>query len=255
METDTSSASDEMKQALETVKTGNVLFAHKSVGNNMLSGINTVAKDNKVALPVRKIDKAPAQEQQGITHSTGGENYKPISKIDAFNNQIKGLDRFKPQVAMMKLCFLDITQQTDVDAIFNYYKNTLNKLKQEQPDITFAHLTVPLTARSYKMKDRVKRLIGKTAWDDASNQKRAAFNKMLKETFADDPIFDIARVESTRPDGSREEFKDNGKTYYGMTPVYAIDDGSHLNEYGQRKVAEKFIPFLAEVLNKKQQNQ
>jgi hypothetical protein len=53
-------------------------------------------------------------------------------------------------------------------------------------------------------------------------------------------IIDIAKIESTYPDGSRCSFTMDGKTYYSMVPEYT-SDGGHLNETGRKKVAEQFL--------------
>ncbi len=75
---------------------------------------------------------------------------------------------------------------------------------------------------------------------------------MVLGAFGNEPVFDIARIESTRPDGSRESFSDGGKEYFGLTPAYT-NDGGHLNATGQKKVASHLATFLAEVLEKKQE--
>ncbi len=58
------------------------------------------------------------------------------------------------------------------------------------------------------------------------------------------PFFDIAKIESTFPDGTRSTFTKDGKTYYSMVPEYT-HDGGHLNEMGRKKVAKQFLLLLA----------
>ena len=48
-------------------------------------------------------------------------------------------------VAMMKLCYVDINSGTDVDALFATYRTTMAALQREVPGVTFIHVTVPLT--------------------------------------------------------------------------------------------------------------
>jgi hypothetical protein len=57
-------------------------------------------------------------------------------------------------------------------------------------------------------------------------------------------IIDIAKIESTYPDGTRCSFSIDGKTYYSMAPEYT-SDGGHLYEIGRKKVAEQLLIFLA----------
>jgi hypothetical protein len=54
------------------------------------------------------------------------------------------------------------------------------------------------------------------------------------------PILDIAAIESTKPDGSRQSFELDGVTYFSMVPEYTTD-GGHLNEIGRKIVAEQFV--------------
>ncbi len=57
-------------------------------------------------------------------------------------------------------------------------------------------------------------------------------------------IFDLARIESTRPDGTRNEFDWNGQVAYSMLDAYS-SDGGHLNEIGRRLAAEELIHTLS----------
>jgi len=42
-----------------------------------------------------------------------------------------------------------------------------------------------------------------------------------------EPLFDLAAIESTAPDGTRASFMKDGKTYYQMVSDYT-HDGGHL---------------------------
>ena len=71
---------------------------------------------------------------------------------------------------------------------------------------------------------------------------------MLKKEYEDkEPILDIAKIESTFPNGTRSLFTKDGKTYYSMAPEYTYD-GSHLNETGRKKVAEQLLIFMANLV-------
>ena len=59
-----------------------------------------------------------------------------------------------------------------------------------------------------------------------------------------EPIFDLAQIESTYPDGTRATFDWQGQTYERMIPEYG-SDGRHLNESGRQRVAENLIMFLS----------
>jgi len=94
-------------------------------------------------------------------------------------------------------------------------------------------------------KDWAKRLLGRPIKDPYANVKRNQFNHLLRtELEGKELIFDLARIESTFPDGSRASFTNAGKTYDALVPDYTYD-GGHLNEAGRRMVAEQFLVFLA----------
>ena len=55
--------------------------------------------------------------------------------------------------------------------------------------------------------------------------KAEQFNELLiKEYDGKEPVFDLAEIESTRPDGRRETFTKDGKTYYSLIPDYTYDE-------------------------------
>lgn len=235
---------------LESVRQSRILFSHHSVGRNLLEGLQ---KYNKQAgggpLNVVGLEQAKGSNTPSLIEVSGGQNQDPKSKVDFFRGLFaEGQPR--PQLAFMKFCYVDFNPQTDVDALFAYYRVAMDALKKEHPDITFAHVTVPLVVRPMELKERMYRLIGKEVWEDTANAKRDAFNQRLMKEYAQDPIFDLARVESTRPDGSRETFELEGQTYYSLAPQYTNDDG-HLNEAGQAATAPEMVRFLASALKQR----
>ena len=149
--------------------------------------------------------------------------------------------------SFMKFCYVDFLKETDVDDVFTHYKKNIIILKNKRPDIKFVHFTVPLMKRSDEIKAKIMRLLGRDHWIDITNVKRAKFNELLLNTFSNDPVFDIAKIESTRLNGDRQEFLYNDKKYNSLVPEYT-DDGGHLNKLGQRVVAKEFIQFLAKSL-------
>jgi len=235
---------------LEAIKDKRILFLHHSVGGNILNGLRTLASEANVELNIETVGKEPLTQNNYFVHWNGGQNQFPKSKVDSFASQIKKLDnKYVPQMAFMKFCYVDFNPNTDVNELFTYYKKTMDQLKKEKPDINFIYLTVPLEERPHKFTDQVKRLLGRMVWKDESNVKRAEFNKLLYETFPHEQIFDIARIESTLPDGRRSSFVKNGETYYSLASIYT-NDGGHLNNLGQRHVASEMVHFLAGILEK-----
>jgi hypothetical protein len=233
---------------LAVARQARILFSHQSVGANILAGM----KELDAGIPGEGLRIAPLEEavvspRPVLVDYRGGRNGEPKTKIDSFAATIRGEARLKLDLAFMKFCYVDFNPRTDVDDLFGYYRTTLDALKREHPEIRFAHVTVPLTTRPTELKWRIYRLIGREVWDDATNVKRAEFNRRLQETFGTDPVFDLARVEATSPDGRVAAFEQNGQRYLSLYPGYTEDNG-HLNVVGQRAAGEAAIRFLAEGL-------
>ena len=241
--------SDTTRQSIQKIKDRRILFAHHSVGENLIDGIKEIAKESGIDLKIDHISVAPLTNKNKFVDFSPGKNTQPKTKVDGFVNKIEQLDaEYIPDVAFMKFCFIDFLKDTDTNEVFSYYKKNILMLKKKRPDITFVHFTAPLMARSYDLKARIKRLLGKGHWIDITNVKRAKFNALLLETFHNDPIFDIATIESTHMDGGRVEFSYGGNIYYSLAPEYT-DDGSHLNKLGRRVAASKMAVFLANALS------
>ena len=236
------------RQALMKIKNHRILFAHHSVGGNILTGLKNIAKESGVDFKVDRISTTPLTSRNKFVDLIPGKNTQPKTKIDGFVDKLGNLgSEYVPDIAFMKFCYVDFLKETDVDDVFTHYKKNIIMLKNKRPDIKFVHFSVPLMKRSDDIKAKMMRLVGRDHWIDITNVKRAKFNQLLFKTFSNVPIFDIAKIESTHPDGHREEFLFNGKTYNSMVPEYT-DDGGHLNELGQRIVAKEFIHFLADSL-------
>ncbi len=241
---------EKTRQAIQEINRHRILFAHHSVGGNLIDGIKEIAKELDVDIKIDHITVAPLTNKNKFVDFSPGKNTQPKTKIDGFVNKIEQLDaEYIPEIAFMKFCYVDFLKDTDVNDVFSYYKKSITMLKEKRPDIIFVHFTTPLMARSYDIKARVKRFFGKEHWIDVTNVKRAKFNGLLLKTFQQDPIFDIATIESTRVDGSRVDFSYDGKIYYSLAPEYT-DDGSHLNILGRRVAASKMAVFLANTLSK-----
>ncbi len=233
--------SAELRGNLERARQRRVLFAHKSVGENVLSGLRAVLAESSLEWKIANVEQAPVGAV--LVEATPGENGDPRSKVDGFAALVRQASP-PPDLALMKLCYVDVVEGTDVAAVFGHYEQTLKQLEQELPQIVFGHVTVPLSPPSRSAKDRVKRWVGRSVWADVGNAKRAEYNARLRAAFPAERIFDLAAIEATRPDGSREEIVVGGQTVPSLVPAYASDAGGHLNALGQRVAAEGFVRFV-----------
>jgi len=239
----------QLSEDLATVRQGRILFSHHSVGANIISGMKRLDTDIGGAGHLRLANLEAAISSKGpmLIDFTGGKNQEPKTKIDAFAATIRDNSNLKPDLAFMKFCYVDFNPQTDVDELFRYYSRTILTLKHEHPEIQFAHVTVPLTTTPTDLKHRIFRFIGKEVWEDMANVKRTEFSRRIKETFGSDPVFELAQVEATAPDGSLSTFSQNGQSYISLYSGYAEDDG-HLNIVGQKIAGEAAIRFMAKAL-------
>lgn len=240
--------SESVRQSVLMMSGHRILFAHHSVGQNILAGMESIAQETGVGLKIENLDKVSPNKESRIVHFSPGGNTQPRSKIDGFAQKVRQLGSdFVPDVVLLKFCYVDVDENTNIGEIITYYKDTIDALKLENPDIVFAHVTVPLTERPEDIKSRIKRLLGMQVWADSANLARTRFNELLAKTFPEDPLFDLARIESTTPSGNRLQFVRNGNTYYSLFSGYS-HDGGHLNTMGRRIVAGEMAVFIAKIL-------
>jgi hypothetical protein len=148
---------------------------------------------------------------------------------------------------LLKFCYIDFNENTDIEQVFASYKEVIEDLKQRYPNTTFVHVTAPLRHSASGLGVWAREMLGRPNRSKRANVSRNDFNRRLRETFSSDPFFDLAASESTYPDGSRETFRMGGVTYYGMVGDYT-DDGGHLNEVGRKYVAADFIRSIASAI-------
>lgn len=213
-------------QLLAAARTS-VLFGHQSVGANILDGVSGLYDNRGLSAP--RIMEWPDTASGGyVTHVYVGENGNPRGKISHFADVVRAAGTLR--IALMKLCYVDIVSDTDVDAVFDRYRSTMAALVQERPDITFLYTTVPLT-------------VGSSA-DNAARQRYNA--KIRAEYGSTGRLFDVAAVESTRADGSRTT--GGSGSYLTLNPDYASDGDGHLNDTGSRRAAAALFRTIAAAL-------
>ena len=237
------------QEQISEVGKARIFFGHQSVGGNVLDGLNSLMDSSQPQVNVVKAGKdAALPPGPCFVHSYLGENANPAAKIRDFAEFVNQPQSQDWNAVLLKFCFLDITRNTDVPSLFKLYQDTVASLKQQHPGVIFIHATAPLT-RADGLKAFVKKLLGKrTAEED--NIRRLEYNSLLMSAFGNEPVFDISRIESTRPDGSRESFARSGKKYYQLAPEYTTD-GGHLNAEGSRVLAVDLIHVIAEALKRR----
>jgi len=227
-----------------------VYFGHQSVGGNVLDGLAALASEHGVPL---RIVEAPAGVDDGapaIVHQKVGRNAEPASKCDAFGGFLTGPGRAaRWDAAVLKFCYADLGDRTAIEPaqLLALYKKTAASVRSARPDVMLVHATVPLNTRGEGTGDRVRAAVGLGTSKDANNARRSRFNDLLRAEYAGEPLFDVARAESTRADGSRAGVAREG-TFDDALRRELSSDGGHLNDEGRRVVAREFARSLAAAL-------
>jgi hypothetical protein len=235
---------------LITVAHTRLFFGHQSVGMNMLNAIPGIYADHGVSAPPIEQGRAEAAVNGGfIAHEFIGENTKPLLKVEEFNRAMRdGMGR-QVDVAVMKFCSIDITSSTDVDALFARYRDTMAALERDFPDVTFVHVTVPLTTEPNflsKLKTLVKKVLGRSdPLAQAANVTRERLNALIRREYRGRHLFDLAAIESTEPDGTRVFGRYDNQQYFALYDGYA-SDRVHLNAAGSKVAATAFLEAIAQ---------
>ncbi len=241
----------ELSKEIEIINKENIFFGHRSVGENIIQGVKEISSKGAVPnLDILKINNISHIPERYFLDANIGSNGDPKSKIDDFNKIVNQLAQKKLTIAMMKLCYADIKENTDINDIVKYYTVVIDSLHKKYPGLMIIHLTVPLTSKRtllMSIKDFIKRRSNSSILDNVVRNK---YNQLLFLKYPADQIFDLAKIESTYPDGKREEFIYQGKAYNSLISGYSLD-GGHLNEKGKHLIAEKFLSFLSEKTHQK----
>jgi len=232
--------------AIQSIRSKTIFFGHMSVGYNIIEGLEDIQKaDSRFNdINIVELDGTETAGGSRLYHAKLGNNGFPKKKCDEFKKiLIEGGLGSKIEYACLKFCYVDFMEDADVKDIFDYYVRTIDDIKKEFPDLKIIHFTTPLTVHVFGMKSYIKNLLK----GDIPNIKRNEFNKLLIAQYGEiDPVFDLAEIESTLPDGTRKEFTYKGSRYYSLVDSYT-DDGGHLNGPGRFYAAKGLLVFLSDI--------
>ena len=211
--------------ALQTLSTKAIYFGHQSVGYNIMDGVQAlIAANPGSALKVEETS-APASMRKGtFAHASNGSNGDPVGKTAAFDASLGRGIGTAVDIAFFKFCYVDVEASTDVAGVFADYRSRMAALAAAYPGVRLVHVTVPLTTGASR-----------------DNAAREQFNDLVRQAYSGkSPLFDLAKVESTRPDGSVE-------AYNGVRALVASysSDGGHLNATGANVVSTALVVYLA----------
>jgi hypothetical protein len=158
-----------------------------------------------------------------------GVNGDPNGKADDFAAYLRGGVASQVQVALVKYCYVDIYDGTDVAALFAHYEATMDALEAEFPQVTFLYATNPVETGA-----------------SGSNVARYQFNELVRAKYAGTGrLWDVAALESTRPDGTRVTGSIDGQHYEALYGGYSLD-GGHPNADGSKVLAAELLRLIAQ---------
>ena len=225
----------------QTLAGRRIFFGHQSVGGNIMAGVADLLKANpQIRLKVVETAEADSNSGPGFYHALVGRNGDPQSKTDAF---VRSAGRLGGGVAMLKYCYVDVNEQTDPAQLFEQYRRAVEDLRARHPGLTIVHVTLPLQIVENWKGILAAKLRGRTTFRDL-DAIRNRYNALLRASYVHDPIFDLAKIESTHADGSRSFFVRGRDTVYALADELT-SDGGHLNEVGRRAAAEQLLVLLA----------
>lgn len=241
------SATSEFHSALKHIANERIFFAHQSVGSNILSGIKEIYDRHSMPLRIIETDEPVTDHDPFLAHCRIGSNGDPVSKVSDFSRLLEAGFGEDVGVALLKLCYVDVTRETDVEALADHYLQQLERLANRYTNLNLVTCTVPLTVRRQGFKARVARLLGHPDTAVADNLARTQFNERLRNRPGDSvQLFDLAEVESGRSThpGTEPTTSSNGPSLHAAFS----SDGGHLNRFGSRIVAEALIRTLGRIL-------
>ena len=220
-----------------------VFFGHQSVGGNVLEGVCDLLRDAGYDWPIVELG-AQAPAGGALIHARVGQNEQPLTKCDDFRRILDDGLAGPIDVAVLKFCYIDVGPQTDVVALCDRYRATLEELVDRHPSTVFVPVTVPLGHVKSGLDVWAREVLGRPNQAKLKNIARHTFNEWLRQGWTISPLFDLAASEATRPDGGHETFTYRGTTAENLVGAYS-DDGGHLNPVGRRAVAAEFVRTLA----------
>jgi hypothetical protein len=208
-------------QQLVALKSQAIYFGHQSVGHNVMQGVDYWIGASGDG-PQRGGDLASAGAGWWIDGYVG-ENEHPLDKLADFQAnviaQCAALD-----LAFVKFCYVDSAYfdgSTQTPAtLLAAYQAMVAAVHGACPSVQLVHVTMPLQT--------------------SGNAEREQYNDLLRAAYGS-TLFDIALLESTRPDGSRAR---DGSSVPVLYADYT-DDGGHPDTAASRTIAAALIAHLA----------
>lgn len=233
----------ELHSLLARMAQRRIFFGHQSVGADVVQGLGALAEELAEPLNIVETRDLAAVNGPCFAHARIGRNSDPASKLEDFAALLDDGAEFVLDLAMAKLCYVDVTRDTDTDELARRHDGLLTSLAGRYPDLCLVAVTVPLTTGFFGLRGRAAKLLGRADPAEPDNRARARFNDHLRARYADGGrLFDLAAVESgsstRRPGDDRTPALSSALTR----------DGGHLNRRGRRLAAIALVRTLGRLI-------
>jgi hypothetical protein len=243
----TSSSYTRPDNPLRAIAGRTVYFGHQSVGRDVIAGVARL--NDEQALGLRIIQTADPSSVAGpaFIHFRAGINRDYASKNAALLRMLQERSQPDGAIVLLKYCYVDLTASADSDAVFAAYSEMVETITFEHPDVTLVHTTIPLTTVESLVSAGAKQFLGRPTFREAAVA-RHRYNALVRAEFGgDQPLFDLARVESTRPDGTLATFK-TADAWIETLASENTSDGGHITPECQLTAAAALLNVLVEAI-------
>ncbi len=224
-----------------------VYFGHQSVGSGVVAGVEVLRQEHSLPLRVVQTREPATVTGPAFVHFLAGQNRDYASKNAALLRLLESRTRAQRPVVLLKYCYVDINSPADPATMFEAYRDTVETIQFEHPDVTVVHATIPLTTVESALKAGARQFFGRPTRREAAVV-RHRYNELVRAEFTGtEPIFDLAKVESTQADGMVAGFTANGAMIETLAP-HNTYDGGHLNARCQLAAAEALLDVLSDVI-------
>jgi hypothetical protein len=224
-----------------------VYFGHQSVGSGIVAGVEGLMREYEILLRVVQSPEPTGVTGPAFVHFLVGQKRDYASKNAALLRLLESSTRPQRVLVLLKYCYGDIKCLSDAATMFGAYRDTVDTIQSEHPDVTVIHATIPLTTVESALKSRAKQVIGHPSRREAAVG-RHRYNELVRNEFgSSEPVFDVAKVEAAQADGTAAGFTSNGSLIETLAPRNT-HDGAHMNRRCQRTAASALLDVLSEVI-------
>lgn len=225
---------------LDAVREMKVLFMHASIGYDIWQGMVALEGQNWTRYHIVHADRPTytwLDTNSGIDHQGAGEKFYPNLKLSRLDDLVRNEGYAnRADVIAFKFCVVDFVDwwmgEGTAETAWPQYRDTLEALESDYPDVEFVWFTVPLR---HELDE-----------DDDTNEEKTQFNTWVRAyaTDHDKILFDVADIESHDLSGNSHYASNEHEA--GWEGWYR--DGTHLNgEVGRPHFGGAFWVLLARI--------